>query len=132
LEVLKQLEAHVLTTDDVSTGGPGKAPFTAGGRIFMCGHWFYLTIMVATYTGVLGPFLISSGELSVTGFESLREGQHTIAVRGPKWDDKVAEPLYLGAYRGGSGVAVDDKKGIAATPRSTQFKILQSEMKAVS
>jgi len=113
-------------------GGPGKAPFTAGGRIFMCGHWFYLTIMVATYTGVLGPFLMSSSELQVTGFESLREGQHTIAVRGPKWDDKVPEPEYRGYYRGGNGVAADPKKGTPATPRSTQFKILQSEMSLVS
>ena len=115
-----------------NAGGPGKAPFTAGGRIFMCGHWFYLTIMVATYTGVLGPFLMSKGNLEVTGFDSLREGQHTIAVRGPKWNDKVPEPQYRGYYRGGTGVDVDEKKGTPATPRSTQFKLLQSEMKTVS
>ena len=75
-------------------GGPGKAPFTAGGRIFMCGHWFYLTIIVATYTGVLGPFLISSGEAMVTGFPSLQDGQHTVIVRGPSWDDFAEEPKY--------------------------------------
>jgi len=105
-------------------GGPGKAPFTAGGRIFMCGHWFYLTIMAATYTGVLGPFLISSSEAMVTGFHSLQQGHHTVVVRGPKWDDKAPEPDYKGSYRGGIGQ--ED------TPRSTQFKLLQNVMNSDS
>jgi hypothetical protein len=89
----------------------------------MCGHWFYLTIIAATYTGVLGPFLISSASGMVTGLHSLKEGHHTVVVRGPMWDDKAPEPKFLGGYRGGTS----DKD----TPRSTQFKILQNMMKAV-
>ena len=82
-------------------GGPGKAPFTAGGKIFMFGHWFYLTIIVATYTGVLGPFLLSSSEGMVTGFHSLQSGHHTVAVRGPIWED-TEQPKYKGKLRGGA------------------------------
>lgn len=79
--------------------------------------------MAATYTGVLGPFLISSSEAMVTGFHSLQQGHHTVVVRGPKWDDKAPEPDYKGSYRGGIGQ--ED------TPRSTQFKLLQNVMNSV-
>ena len=104
-------------------GGPGKAPFTAGGRIFMCGHWFYLVIISATYTGVLGPFLISSGASMVTGFSSLQMGHHTVVVRGPSWEDLVEEPKFKGSWRGGT---IDESTG-----RSTQFKLLQNTMNTV-
>ena len=89
----------------------------------MCAHWFYLVIIAATYTGVLGPFLISSAAGSVTGLNSLKEGSHTVVVRGPIWDDKADEPKFLGGNRGGTS---DEN-----TPRSTQFKILQNMMTAV-
>ena len=89
----------------------------------MCGHWFYLILISATYTGVLGPFLISSASNMVTGFNSLKQGHHTVVVRGPTWDDKADEPTYLGGFRGGNS---DEN-----TPRSTQFKILQNAMNAV-
>ena len=105
-------------------GGPGKAPFTVGGRLFMIGHWFYLTIMVATYTGVLGPFLVSSAEVVVTGLPSLKSGAFNVVVRGPAWDHNAATPAYLGTH-------VPGGDGTVNTSRSTQFKILQNIMKAV-
>ncbi|EKX44757.1 hypothetical protein GUITHDRAFT_139393 [Guillardia theta CCMP2712] len=41
-------------------GGQGKAACTAGGKIFIQAHLTFLVIMAATYTGTLGPFLVSS------------------------------------------------------------------------
>ena len=90
----------------------------------MTAHWFYLVIVAAIYTGALGPFLTSSAELEVLGYESLKEGHHAVVVRGPSWDHTVEKPKFLGDYRGGTGEE--------STPRSTQFRILQNAMKAVT
>ena len=100
-------------------GGPGKAPFTIGGRLFMFGHWFYLGIIAATYTGVLGPFLATSGAVVVTGLESLQGGGFTVAVKGPKW--AMTDPKFKGKW-------VDGGDGDEKTTRSTQFKVLQNIM----
>jgi hypothetical protein len=90
----------------------------------MTAHWFYLTIVAAIYTGALGPFLTSSTALEVLGYESLKDGHHSVVVRAPSWNHTVEKPKFLGDYRGGTGGT--------ETPASTQFKILQSAMQAVT
>jgi len=108
--------------DGNALGGPGKAPMTPGGRVFMFGHWFYLTIIAATYTGALGPFLTSSQAAEVHGLDSLKDGSHPVVVRGPAWN--VTGTNYKGDYLGGNG--------LKTTQESPQFKYLQSLMASVS
>lgn len=103
-------------------GGPGKAPVTAGGRIFMIGHWFFLVIMAASYTGSIGPFLAADDSASrLTSLDSLASGAFSVVVRGPTWNDTAADAVFLGTPLGGNAAN--------STARSTQFKVLQTEMR---
>lgn len=43
-------------------GGPGKAPVTIGGKVLMIGHWLFVVIIAASYTGTIGPFLSSQSQ----------------------------------------------------------------------
>ncbi len=44
-------------------GAAGKAPDTTGARLVMLGHWFFLVIVAATYTGCIGPFLTAAADV---------------------------------------------------------------------
>lgn len=50
-------------------GGPGKAPVTLGGRVFMLGHWIFVVIIAATYTGTVGPFLTDQADIPIVRCE---------------------------------------------------------------
>jgi len=103
-------------------GGPGKSPTTVSGRFIMLAHWFFLVVMAATYTGSVGPFLSDSADLDIIeSFDDLKGGRYAVVVRGPPWDSQHPNPEFLGTYAGGNS---DER-----IPPSTQFRLLQTEMK---
>eukprot|EP00293_Proteomonas_sulcata_P009711 CAMPEP_0184300408 /NCGR_PEP_ID=MMETSP1049-20130417/10824_1 /TAXON_ID=77928 /ORGANISM="Proteomonas sulcata, Strain CCMP704" /LENGTH=370 /DNA_ID=CAMNT_0026611113 /DNA_START=13 /DNA_END=1125 /DNA_ORIENTATION=+ len=94
------------------------------GKIFMMGHWFFLAIIAATYTGAIGPYLAAQEIDMVTGLDSLSSGRYSVVVRGPPWNSEALRPEYLGDWLGG----ISDTN----TSRSTQFKLLQTMMESDS
>jgi len=106
-------------------GGPGKAPVTIGGKLFMLGHWLFVVIIAASYTGTIGPYLADTAALPVvSGIESLYDGTFSVAVRGPTFDSTVEAPLYLGVHKGGNSLTTVEP--------SSQWKYLQSIMRSDS
>mmetsp|Transcript_40767 Transcript_40767/g.96518 ORF Transcript_40767/g.96518 Transcript_40767/m.96518 type:complete len:619 (+) Transcript_40767:129-1985(+) len=100
-------------------GGPGKAACSAGGKIFMMGHWIFMVIMAASYTGSVGPFLAADNTANtLSDLNSLATGPFSVVVRGPKWNISAGE--FLGTPKGGNAEF--------NTSRSTQFKYLQNLM----
>ena len=109
-------------------GGPGKGPVTWGGKILLVSHWFFVTIVVATYTGAVGAFLATtSATPTIEGYYSLQGGLFGVVVTGPKWDSSAPEPQYKGTYKGGTGET--EGTGYSAS-LSRQFEALQNTMEA--
>lgn len=108
-------------------GASGKYPITTGGRIYLVAHAFFVTIILTSYTGTVGPAIMSADLGDVKSFDTLKSGAVSVAVVGPRWDPNADPVPYLGNYAGTSIPRPD-----IYVPESVQFKMLQSEMKVNS
>ena len=101
-------------------GGPGKAPESIGGKVMMIGHWIFVVIIAASYTGTIGPFLSDQSNFPIiTGMDSIATGAFKVVVRGPQFAD-IANSTYRGKNSGGNAQP--------STARSVQFNLLQTSM----
>ena len=115
-------------------GGSGKSPKKAAGRINIVVHCFFVVIIVASYTGSVGPAIYSTSLGVIKSLDTLKYGgKVTVGVVGPRWDPDAKEPPYLGKIIGTAvnlSRSVGDLDPGALVPESVQFKMLQAEMKA--
>jgi len=108
-------------------GASGKYPITAGGKIYITGHCLFVTIIAASYTGAVGPAIMSAGIGTINTFDTLKSGSISIAVVGPRWEAAADPPPYLGNNLG-TAIPFPD----ILVPKSLQFNMLQSEMRVNS
>ena len=102
----------------------GKAPVTWGGKILLISHWFFVTIVAATYTGIgfrlsglgldtcipisicisislsytgaVGAFLAFSSDAPIVeGYHSLQGGLFGVVVPGPAWNSFSKVTIYI-------------------------------------
>jgi len=104
-------------------GASGKYPITAGGKIYITGHCLFVTIITASYTGAVGPAIMSAGIGTINTFDTLKSASISIAVVGPRWEAAADPPPYLGKNRGTAILFPD-----IIVPKSLQFNMVQSEM----
>lgn len=55
-------------------GASGKSPETWAGKVILTGHWIFLVIIAACYTGTIATFLANPSEpLVITDVDSLKQ-----------------------------------------------------------
>ena len=87
-------------------GGADKRAETFAGRFVFAGHCFFCMIILATYTGSLGAYLSSAYTVpTLNTYSDLVDGDYSVAVVGPRWNDSDPASPYSGQYMGGNGVA---------------------------
>jgi ABC-type amino acid transport substrate-binding protein len=114
-------------------GASGKSPEKAAGRIYIVAHSFFFVIIAASYTGTVGPAIYSRSLGAIKSFDTLKTGQVSVGVVGPRWDSDAKDPPFLGKVVGtfvNLTRNVGDPDPSALLSESVQFKILQTEMKA--
>jgi len=115
--------------DALSPGAAGKSPVSAEGRLYIVGSITFSTILIASYTGTVGPSMARTAEQeSFGGLAALRSGMYSIAVKGPKFEPEDPENTYLGLHRGSN---LPRAKSLLVPP-SAQFDLLQREMQKTS
>ena len=108
-------------------GASGKFPTSQGGKVYTVAHAFFMTIIAASYTGTVGPAIMSTNAGAIRSFDTLKSGALSVAVVGPRWNSEDDPAPYLGTH---VGTSIPNPSIIVS--ESKQFKMLQAEMKVNS